>query len=190
MTNPNFVIPTLFGPTVIGGHEFRPALDAVVDPLKVGTPEYIGDAFEVTKTDIDVGQLQEDIVRQAGRDVAIVFREATTDAPGELRILNPSTGNQMVVDPEILALAVEQNAPRETSKARFVREYDEAETVEAKLDAVRNWAARDLAEERQHEGRRKRMREAPPRKVVLSRREPTKPPMPAHMLPKEPPTVT
>jgi len=110
-------------------------------------PAFQTPGYPVTRTEIDADQLQQDLVQTLGRDVAIVARAATDSQNGVLRIMDPRTGLELNVAPTVVAAVLADHTPPETSDARFLREFDEAPDVEAKLNALRDRIARGVAEE-------------------------------------------
>ena len=104
------------------------------------------DVFPVDEElEIDGVVLQEDLVRALGQDVAISV--ATVDGARELTIADPSTGRALPVNSAVVARVLAEHTPAETGRERFLREYDAAATVEAKLDTVRDFIARQVDDE-------------------------------------------
>lgn len=104
-------------------------------------------AYQVTRTDLDPVQLQEDFVRQLGHDVTITLRQPTDTKPGLLRVQSVENGVDLDLDPAVVRAVVAENAPPETNAQRFLREFDAAADVNTKLTAIRDYVARDVVEE-------------------------------------------
>jgi hypothetical protein len=122
-------------------------------------PDALGEfegAHPVTRTDVDPVQLQEDLVRTLGQDVTVSMRMPTEDAAGYVRVQDVNSGLDLNVDPALLDSVIAENAPPETNAQRFLREFDAAAEVNTRLMAVRNYIARDVAEESHQVGVRRR----------------------------------
>jgi len=121
---------------------------AQLDPAKRdgGLGEFEG-AYQVERTDIDPVQLQEDFVRTLGQDVTVTMRMPTDTAPGYLRVQDVTNGLDLDLDPAVVRDVLAENAPPETNGQRFLREFDAAAELDGKLTAVRDYIARDVAEQ-------------------------------------------
>lgn len=118
----------------------------VIETPEIAPPATGGgpDAHPITDSRrLDASQLQEDLVRALGRDVAITVSYPTSET-GELRIADPKTGLPLDVDRRLVARVLSGHEPAETNEAQFLREYDSAEGLEAKLDAVRDYVVRQI----------------------------------------------
>lgn len=117
---------------------------AQLDP---SSPSEWTGAYQVTRTDLDPVQLQEDFVRQLGHDVTITLRQPTDTKPGLLRVQSVENGVDLDLDPAVVGAVVAENAPPETNAQRFLREFDAAADVNTKLTTIRDYVARDVVEE-------------------------------------------
>lgn len=175
--------PLLGANPVTQGHP-NAVMDVMNRARQVALVEYTEQPHSVERLDVDPMQLQEDLVRELGRDVAVTLRIPTDDEPGELRVLNPATGAELYVDPNVVQMVVSRAGPPESNEARFLREYDAAGSLEEKLDAVRDMAARSAAEQDYQAGRRRRRNAQPsPDRTVVARKT-NKPPLPEGLAPQ------
>lgn len=183
MTAPPESAPLIGANPVPAGHA-NAVMDVVNRAKQVSLVEFTEEPHPVDRLDVDPMTLQEDLVRELGRDVAVTLRMPTDDEPGELRVLNPTTGAELPVDPNVIQMLIRRNGPPESNEARFLREYDGAAALEAKLDAVRDMVARAVAEQDYQAGRRRRAstKRSPDRTIVARKRN--KPPLPANMVPR------
>jgi len=138
---------------------------------------------------LDGAQLQEDLVRALGRDVSISvsYTAPAEDGSGVLAITDPKTGLPLEVGAALVDQVLAENSPPESPQARFLREYDAAETLEAKLDTFRDFIARQVDEEdrvqflrRRTEGRTVDARTAMPMGA------PARPPVPPRVTSRNP----
>jgi hypothetical protein len=114
-------------------------------------------AYLVTRKEIDPVQLQEDLVRRLGEDVTVTLRMPSDTEPGYLRVQDVRNGVDLDIDPAVLDEVVERNSPPESSGQRFLREFDTAATQAAQLLALRDYIARDVAEQEHRNGDQRRM---------------------------------
>lgn len=128
-----------------------------VAPARVDDLGEFEGAHLVTRKQIDPVQLQEDLIRRLGHDVTITLRMPSDTEPGYLQVLDVRNGLALDVDPALLDAVIEQNAPPETNAQRFLREFDGAEGVEGQLLAMRDYIARDVAEQEHHDAGARRL---------------------------------
>lgn len=132
--------------------------------------------------EIDGAQLQEDLVRALGRDVAI------TVADSGLTIADPATGLPLDADRALVAQVLAEHAPAESDRVRFLREYDTAKTLEGKLGAFRDLIARQVAEEDRarvlHRRAQERLAAALTASVTVD--QPVRPPVPPRVTSRNP----
>lgn len=114
-------------------------------------------AHLVTRKNVDPTQLQEDLVRRLGQDVTVTMRMPSDTEPGYLRVQDVRSGVDLDVDPAVLDEVLEQNTPPESSGQQFLREFDAAPTQAGKLLALRDYIARDVAEQEHRNGDQQRM---------------------------------
>jgi hypothetical protein len=165
-----------------------------VSPV-IATPEIGVPPLAVPDTDphpiaedvqIDGAQLQEDLVRALGRDVAISV--ISSDGPRSLTIADPATGLPLHADRKLVARVLGRHEPAETNQVRFLREFDAAGGVEGKLDAVRDFIARQVAEEDRGRFLRQRAQEraTTPRVAMPVYGGPARPPVPPRVTSRNP----
>lgn len=138
---------------VAGGGFLVPPIPAKRLPDILGEFE---DAHLVTQKEVDPVQLQEDLVRRLGKDVTVTMRLPSDTEPGYLRVQDVRNGADLNVDPAVLDEVLAENASPESTGRRFLREFDAAETQDGKLLALRDYIARDIAEdEHRHVGQQR-----------------------------------
>ena len=137
-------------------------------------------------TTVDGGQLQQDLVQALGRDVAITATPPTDTKPGQLRITDSRTGIPLRVDPDLVARVLSEHAPAEDTRTQFLREFDTATSVEAKLDAVRDYIARQAEDDvrAQHLRQQARARVSP--RTAASQSGTVRPPPPPRITSRNP----
>ena len=173
-----------------GTYRTTPNTPVIATPEIGAPPASFGTAgsYPIGDQQFDGAVLQEDLVRALGRDVAITVTSPSRVSAGQLRITDPTTGAPLNVDSAVVARVVAEHAPAETVEARFLREFDAATTIEAKLDAVRDHIARqaDVDERARHLQRRRLERANETPRVGMSMADAFRPPVPPRVTSRNP----